>query len=66
MDLKQLAAIVDELIEAMHLQAMELEKLLTHLQQVTPRMAHTSEIPAVAATVKKLRLEMKQLMNEKD
>jgi len=61
MEIKQLAEIVEELIEAMHLQATELEKLLSHVQQVSPRMGYTSEIPAVAAEMTKLRLEMKKL-----
>jgi len=61
MEIKKLAEVVEELIEAMHLQATELEKLLSHIQQVTPRMGYTSEIPAVAAEMTKLRLEMKKL-----
>ncbi|NLT68704.1 MAG: hypothetical protein GXX84_19095 [Acidobacteria bacterium] len=64
MDLKKLAGIVDELIEIMELQAAELEKLLTHVQRVTPRMGYQSEIPAVAAGMKKLRIEMKKLLEE--
>jgi hypothetical protein len=64
MEINQLAHIVEELIEAMHLQASELEKLLSHIQQVTPRLGYTNEIPAVAAEMTKLRLEIKKLLNE--
>ncbi len=64
MKINQLAKIVEELIETMHLQATELEKLLIHLQQVTPRLGYTSEIPAVAAEMTKLRLQIKKLLKE--
>lgn len=64
MNLKQLAAVVDELIEALQLQAAELDKLLTHIQQVSPRMGYTNEMPAVVAALKKVRLEMDQLLKQ--
>ncbi len=64
MKINQLAKILEELIETMHLQATELEKLLIHVQQVTPRMGYKSEIPAIAAEMTKLRLEMKKLLKE--
>lgn len=64
MNLKQLTAVVDELIEALQLQATEIDKLLTHIQQVSPRMGYTNEMPAVVAALKKVRLEMERLREE--
>jgi hypothetical protein len=60
MNTNEVAAILEELIEALQVQAKELDKLITHVQQVSPRLGYKSEISAVSATLSKLRLQMRE------
>jgi hypothetical protein len=60
MDTNELTAVLEELIEALQVQAKELDKLITHVQQVSPRLGYKSEISAVSATLSKLRMQMRE------
>lgn len=45
MNVEELAAVVDELIEVLHLQSRELEKLIAHVEQVTVRLPKRTRCP---------------------
>jgi hypothetical protein len=61
MNVEQLAAIVDELIEVLHLQARELEKFIAHVGQVTARLPEESEISVIRSSLSGLHLRLKKL-----
>lgn len=63
MNADELAAVVDELIEVLHLQARELERLVTHVEQVTVHLPEKSEIAAVRASLTVLHQRIKKLRN---
>jgi hypothetical protein len=57
----ELAAVVDELIEILQLQARELEKLITHVGQVTVRLPEESEVSVVRSGLSGLHHRIKKL-----
>lgn len=61
MNVEELAAIVDELIEVSHLQAKELEKLIARVEQVTRHLPEANEISVVRSELSALRLRIKKL-----
>jgi hypothetical protein len=61
MKMEELAAVVDELIEVLHLQARELEKLIAHVEQVTAHMPEASEISVIRSALSGLHLRIKKL-----
>ena len=61
MKVEELAAVVDELIEVLHLQARELEKLTAHVGQVTGRLPEESELSVVRSTLSGLHLRVQKL-----
>jgi hypothetical protein len=63
---KELTSVVEELIEILHLQSKELEKLITHIEQVTTRLSYANEIPAVSSGLSKLHLQIKDLMQRQN
>jgi hypothetical protein len=61
MKVEELAAVVDELIEVLHLQASELEKLIAHVEQVTVHLAEESEMSVIRSSLSGLHLRLKKL-----
>jgi hypothetical protein len=58
---EELAAVVDELVEVLHLQANELEKLITHVQQVTVHLPEESEMSVIRSALSGLHLRIQKL-----
>jgi hypothetical protein len=61
MKVEELAAIVDELVEVLHLQARELEKLIGHVQQVTTRLPEEREMSVIRSSLSGLHQRLKKL-----
>jgi hypothetical protein len=61
MNIEELAAVVDELIEVMHLQARELEKLIAHIEQVTVHLPEKSETAVILSSLTGLHQRIKKL-----
>lgn len=61
MNVEELAAVVDELIEVLHLQARELEKLIAHVGQVTAHLPEESEVSVIRSSLSGLHLRLKKL-----
>ena len=64
MNVEELAAVVDELIEVLHLQACELEKLIGHVEQVTAHLPEESEMSVIRSSLSGLRHRVKKLRGE--
>ncbi len=60
MNVEELAAVVDELIEVLHLQARELEKLITHVEQVTVHLPEESEMAVILSSLTGLHQRVKK------
>jgi hypothetical protein len=61
MNVEELAAVVDELAEVLHLQAKELEKLIAHVEQVTGHLPEESEMSVIRSALGGVRLRIKKL-----
>jgi len=61
MEVEDLAAVVDDLIEVLHLQARELEKLIAHVGQVTVHLPEESEMSVVSSSLRGFHLRIKKL-----
>jgi hypothetical protein len=61
MNVEELAAVVDELIEVLHLQARELEKLIAHVEQVTVRLPEENELAVIRSALTGLHQRIKKL-----
>ena len=61
MHVDELAALVDDLIEVLHLQATELETLIAHVEQVTVHLPEGSEISVIRSSLSGLHLRIKKL-----
>jgi hypothetical protein len=60
-DTERLAAVVEELIDVMRLQAKELEKLITRVEQMTSRLPEANQIAVVASQLSALHLRIQKL-----
>lgn len=60
-DTEPLHQILEDLIEVLHLEAKELEKLVTHVEQQTTHLAESSQLPLVASELSELHHRVKQL-----
>jgi hypothetical protein len=60
-DGEQLRQIVEDLIEVMHLQAKELEKLVEHVEQVAGHLGYQHQLPVVASELSELHVRIKKL-----
>ena len=58
---EQLEAIVTDLIEILHQQARVLEKMASHIEQVTTRLPEAGELSAVRSGLTALELRVKKL-----
>ncbi len=61
MDHDELAAVLDELIEIMHLQTRQVEKLMSHVQQVIGRLPEDNQISAIHSGLSGLHARIKKL-----
>ena len=61
MKVDELAAVVDDLIEVLHLQARELEKLIGHAEQVTAHLPEGSEMSVIRSSLSGLHLRIRNL-----
>jgi hypothetical protein len=61
MNVEELAAVVDELVEVLHLQARELDKLIGHVEQVTVHLPEESEMSVIRSALSGLHLRLKKL-----
>jgi hypothetical protein len=59
-EVAQLAAIVEELIAVMQIQARELESLITHVEQVTTRLPEASELSVIRSELASLHVRARQ------
>jgi hypothetical protein len=60
-DAGQLAAVVEELIGILQLQARELEKVIAHVEQVTTRLPEANELSTVRSELTALSVRLKKL-----
>ena len=56
-----LRKVLEDLIDVMHLQAKELEKLVTHVEQVASRLTYEPQLSVVASELSELRHRVKKL-----
>jgi hypothetical protein len=61
MDTEELAAVVDELIEVLHLQARELGDLIAHVGQVTDHLPEESRMSVIRSSLTVLHQRIKKL-----
>jgi hypothetical protein len=61
MTVEQLAAIVDQLIEILHREATELEKLIAHVEQATYRLPEENELAIIRSSLSGLHVRLKKL-----
>jgi hypothetical protein len=61
MKVEELAAVVEELIEVLHLQATELEEFISHVEQVTDHLREGSKISVVRSTLSGLHVRIRKL-----
>ena len=59
-DTDQLGTILGDLIEVLHRQAKELEKLVAHVEQVTTRMPEVHELSVVRSELSALLVRIKK------
>lgn len=59
-----LAAVVGELIEVLHLQARELEKLIAHVEQVTARFPEESQMSVIRSSLSGLHVRIQKLRGD--
>jgi hypothetical protein len=60
-DVEQLAAIVEELIAVLQLQARDLERLIAHVEQVTTRLPEANELSVIRSGLAALLIRIKKL-----
>jgi hypothetical protein len=61
MNVEELAAVVDELIDVLHRQASDLEKFVAHVEQVTTRLPEESEMAVIRSSLSRLHVRIKKL-----
>jgi hypothetical protein len=60
-NIEQLAAVVEELIGVLQVQARDLERLIAHVEQVTTRLPQASELSVVRSELAALHVRIKKL-----
>jgi hypothetical protein len=60
-DMNELTAVVQDLIDILQFQAKELEKLITHVAQVTTRLPEANEIAVVRSELSALQVRVRKL-----
>ena len=60
-EVEELATVVEELIKVLQLQAQELEKLITHVEQVANRLPESSELSVIRSELAALYVRARNL-----
>ena len=60
-DVEQLAAVVQELVGVLQVQARELERLVAHIEQVTTRLPEANDFSVVRSELAALQVRLKKL-----
>lgn len=60
-DVEQLAAVVEELVGVLQLQARDLERLVAHVEQVTTRLPQANELSVVRSELAALNVRIRKL-----
>jgi hypothetical protein len=60
-ELQELCRITAELIEVLQVEAAELERIVTHLEQQTVRLDHPCQLPVVVSDLSALHVRIKKL-----
>lgn len=60
-DVQQLTTIVADLIEVLHLQAKEMERLIGHVEQMTTHLGYPNQMPTVASELSDLHHRIQTL-----
>ncbi|MHB1037132.1 MAG: hypothetical protein ACYC35_20995 [Pirellulales bacterium] len=60
-EIDQVLTVVDDLIEVLHLEAKELEKLVNHVEQVTTPLPNAHQFSVVASELIALHQRVKRL-----
>jgi hypothetical protein len=60
-DVEQLAAVVEELVRVLQLQARDLERLIAHVEQVTTRLPEANQLSVVRSELAALQVRVKKL-----
>jgi hypothetical protein len=58
---EELRQVVEDLIDVLHLQAKELEKLVDHVEQVAGRLGYQHQFSVVASELSALHVRIKKL-----
>lgn len=64
-DVEELRAVVEELVGVAQLQAQEMQKLITHVEQRTTHLPHASQLPLVLSELSELHIRVKELSSPK-
>ena len=59
-DVEQLAAVVEELVVVLQVQARDLERLISHVEQVTTRLPATNELAVIRSQLAALHARIKK------
>lgn len=60
-DVEQLAAVVEELVGVLQLQARNLERFMAHVEQVTTRLPEANELSVIRSELAALQVRIKNL-----
>jgi len=61
MKVEELAAVVEELVEVLQLQAHQLDRLTAHVEQVTGRLPEENEMSVIRSSLSGLHVRIKKL-----
>jgi hypothetical protein len=64
-DVEELRAVVEELVGVAQLQAQEMQKLITHVEQRTSRLPQASQLPLVLSELSELHIRVKGFSSPK-
>ncbi|HKI35926.1 MAG TPA: hypothetical protein VKA46_28985 [Gemmataceae bacterium] len=60
-DYEQLRKVVEDLVQVMHVQAKDLEKLVEHIEQGTGHLGYQHQFSVVASALSELHLRVQKL-----
>ena len=60
-EIDEVAGVLEDLIDLMHLQVKELQKLTTHVEQTTDRVTYGTQLPLIASELNGLHQRLRQL-----
>lgn len=65
-DVNELAAVLGDLVDAMHFQAKELERLASHLERETVRLPEPSQISVVVSELSELQVRLRRITGREE